>query len=232
MVQVGSCSLAEYLQALEEKKLLRLECDRLMTVSISRFFRDRALWQTLEHDILPTVIAQGNTQVKAWSAGCACGEEVYSLRIVWDLLSRRFEGLPGIDILATDANPLYLEKAKAGVYSKSSLKEIPESLQALFFRSLHEGTNDASIKPAFKKNIRWQTKNLLSGVPKERFHLIFLRNNLLTYYEAGLVADAFRKVIECLEPHGYIIIGAHEKAPFITTRLIRHEKHAYVFLYI
>jgi len=223
--------MEEYLQALKETPLLRLECDRLMTVSISRFFRDRALWKTLGNDVLPAVVARGTPLVKAWSAGCACGEEVYSLKIVWDMLSGHVHALPRVDILATDLNPLYLEKAKAGVYSKSSLKEVPESLRPLFFIGHGKGVPYTAIKPALKRNIRWVAKDLLSGVPDERFHLIFMRNNLLTYYDAALIAETFRKVLDCLERHGYLVIGAHEKIPSITHRLRPLKKLPCIFLY-
>ena len=229
MEQAGYRRMDEYIQALKEHNLLRLQCDRLMTVSISRFFRDRALWQTLEDVILPFLVKKRIAPVKAWSAGCACGEEIYSLKIIWDLFSRRMDAVPNLEILATDMNPIYLDKAKAGIYPQSSLKEIPEWHRCLFFCKPDDGSKHWAISPTFSKNIRWREENFLHCVPDEQFHLIFMRNNLLTYYDAGHIADRFQKVIDCLQPQGYLIVGAHEIIPSIPHRLKRLKEHPCIY---
>ena len=72
-----------YLDLLNQKTELRQECERRMTVSISRFFRDRQLWHNLADDLLPHLIEREKNTLRVWSAGCARGEEVYSFKIVW-----------------------------------------------------------------------------------------------------------------------------------------------------
>ncbi|MBW1837857.1 MAG: chemotaxis protein CheR, partial [Deltaproteobacteria bacterium] len=67
-----------YLSELRMNKEARQECEQRMTVSISRFFRDRQFWQTLATEILPDRIQNEKKTFKVWSAGCASGEEVYS----------------------------------------------------------------------------------------------------------------------------------------------------------
>ena len=69
-----------YLNLLNSSNAVRKECERRMTVSISRFFRDRKLWQGLEEEILPAVIETDKKNIRVWSAGCARGEEVYSFK--------------------------------------------------------------------------------------------------------------------------------------------------------
>lgn len=62
---------------------VRNECRRLLTVSISRLFRDSGVWQVIAGDIIPELVAGGGPVVRVWSAGCARGEEIYSFKILW-----------------------------------------------------------------------------------------------------------------------------------------------------
>ena len=96
MQQLKCQNVRDYFVALEKDKEQRRQCERLMTVSISRFFRDRGLWLMLENEVLPCIIDNNKALVKVWSAGSACGEEVYSFKILWDRLRERFESsVPG-----------------------------------------------------------------------------------------------------------------------------------------
>ena len=209
MQQLNCPSVDSYLLTLQQNQELRLKCEHLLTVSISRFFRDRFLWNTLENEIIPSIIMKNRDRVKVWSAGCACGEEVYSFKIMWKGLENIPERLPNLELLATDMNPLYLDKARSGTYSRSSLREVPEAIRSLYFES-QKGGKHYAVAPLLKKDILWQDHHLLSNPPTSDFHLIFLRNNLLTYYDERLAVPAFQKIVVSLAPNGYLIIGSHE----------------------
>ena len=124
MQQLDCRNMREYLDQLEQSEEVRSQCARLMSVSISRFFRDKRLWQILESRILPELIETHRERVRVWSAGCACGEEAYSLKILWDHMGRTIGNLPELDITATDMNPLYLKRAKDALYPLSSLDKM------------------------------------------------------------------------------------------------------------
>jgi chemotaxis methyl-accepting protein methylase len=183
-----------------------------MTVSIGRFFRDRRLWELLETEILPAIIREHGSHVKVWAAGCACGEEVYSLKILWETLCRRFDPCPDLEIWASDMNPIYLNKARTGIYTRSSLKEVPEALRAAYFRPLRKQKRYA-ISEGLKQGILWREHNLLFDFSGTNFHLVFLRNSVLTYYENKLKVAAFQKVLDRLAQGGFLIIGSHERIP-------------------
>ncbi|MFX0198572.1 MAG: CheR family methyltransferase [Candidatus Hodarchaeota archaeon] len=219
MQHVGYRTIDEYCMALDASQELRKESELLMTVSISRFFRDHRLWEVIEMQVLPAIIQETRGDIKVWSAGCGCGEEVYSLKIVWDKLQRSFEGVPRLTILATDMNPVYLDRARAGVYSRSSLKEIPEEVKSTYFELPSKG-HLYTVSPCLKEGVVWKVHNLSSDPPGTDFQLIFLRNNLLTYYEDALKVPAFLKVIHSLTPGGFLVIGAHEKLPPGTSDLL------------
>jgi chemotaxis protein methyltransferase CheR len=208
--QIGIGALGEFLQALDENKELRKQAEILMAVSISRFFRDRQLWQSFKKDVIPLVIAKHIEKVKVWSAGCACGEEVYSFKILWEEWGKSKERLPELELWATDLNPEVLDKAREGVYPLSSLKELPPEIRSKYFRSVQE--TRLAISDSLKEGIFWKIHNILiDDPPQADFQIIFLRNNLLTYYKDKFRKPAFRKVIDSLSAEGFLIIGSHEK---------------------
>jgi chemotaxis protein methyltransferase CheR len=228
MQQVGCRTMQAYFSTLDQDKDAKQDFERLMTVSISRFFRDRGLWQTIEDKVLPAIIKKNSDTVKIWSAGCGCGEEVYTFKILWDTAGQRFQPLPELEIWATDMNPVYLNKARAGIYPPSSLKEVPEALRALYFRSGSKRKSYTVAEP-LKRGIVWQNHNLLFDPPGNKFRLVFLRNSLLTYYEDKLKAPAFEKVLDSLAQRGFLIIGAHEKIPPGVRGLLPFAHHPYIY---
>ena len=220
--------MQEYILALDQHKDAKQHCERLMTVSISRFFRDRALWQAIEKQILPTIIKENREGVKVWSAGCGCGEEVYTFKILWHALGGRFQCLPKLEICATDMNPVYLDKARAGIYPSSSLREIPEGFRALYFKPGRKERTYA-VAVCLKKGIKWREYNLLLDPPVTNFHVVFLRNSLLTYYDDELKEPAFKKLLDGLARGGFLVIGSHEKIPSGVRGLLPFGYHPCIF---
>lgn len=153
-----------------------------------------------------------------WSAGCACGEEVYSLKILWEQMSRSTGTLPLLDITATDLHPTHLERAAAAVYPLSSLKEVPETTRSTWFEA-EPGGGRFGLKPALKEGIAWRRHDFLSGPPPSGFDLILVRNNLLTYYQSSLIRAPLEQMAKALSADGYLIIGSREKLPFPPARL-------------
>lgn len=228
MTQLGCPNLEAFLITLDKDDSARLPCERLLTVSISRFFRDRRLWEILKEQILPKIIEENREKINIWSAGCASGEEVYSLKILWTQMAQSGYPLPRLEITATDLNQNYLERAIRGIYPPSSLREIPEQSRCLYFE---KSANKAlyQVKASFKEGITWRQHNLLDDPPVAEFHLIFLRNNILTYYEYELRERSFRKAIRSLKTGGFLIIGSHEQLPHSVPDLVPFGSVSYVF---
>jgi chemotaxis methyl-accepting protein methylase len=222
MQELKCPNISVYLNLLNKSAELRQECEKRMTVSISRFFRDRQLWLDLEEDVLPRMIGTDSKRFRVWSAGCARGEEVYSFKIVWDRLNKKYEQLPEVEIMATDIHPDYIGKARAGVYAKSSMKEVPKEIQEHYF-DIKKSGNRFDIKAAFKKSIQWKVQDIFSDPPGSAFDIIFIRNNLLTYYKAHLKIEGLKRIIKALAPGGWLIVGSHEKLPSAVSNMQRHD---------
>jgi len=212
MQEAGFRRIDEFLLAMEDHQEIRRHVEILLTVSISRFFRDREVWHTLENQVLPLIHSKNPEKVIVWSAGCACGEEAYSFEILWERWRRQVAQSPDLELWATDMNSLDLNKARAGVYPLSSLKEISPEVRSQYFQHVKE--TYFAISDSLKEGIRWRLHNLLSeDPPRIGLQIILLRNNLLTYYKDELQKSALRKILISLAPGGFLIIGAHEKIP-------------------
>jgi chemotaxis methyl-accepting protein methylase len=212
MAQCGCRTVADYIRLLDQEEGLRNRCEQLMSVSVSRFFRDRVLWIFLGEHVLPDLLQRPIDRLRVWCAGCASGEEVYTLRMVWEEVKPRFDPAPDLRVLATDMNPDCLARGKRGVFPPSSLKEVPEAMRSRYFLQ-QSGRQSFAVRAFLKQGIDWELQHLISCLPKESFHLIFLRNNLLTYYREEVKAPVFEKVTNHLKPAGYLVIGSHEKPP-------------------
>jgi chemotaxis methyl-accepting protein methylase len=221
MQELRCYNINAYLNLLNQSDELRQECEKRMTVSISRFFRDRQLWHVLESDILPLMIESERKALRVWSAGCACGEEVYSFKILWDRLNKKYRNLPEIEIVATDIHAGYIEKARDGVYSKSSLKEVQPEIREQYFDVIKSG-NRFAVKAAFKEGIDWMIQDIFSNPPGSAFDIIFLRSNLLTYTKAHLKLEGLKNILRTLAPDGWLIVGSHEKLPAAVLNMQRH----------
>ena len=221
MQELSCPNMSAYLDLLDNSAELRRECERRMTVSISRFFRDRQLWQGLEKDVLPYMVERHQKLLHVWSAGCACGEEVYSFKIVCERLNKKYAQLPEIKMVATDVHPDYIEKARAGIYTKSSVKEVSREVREYCF-DIREGGHRFAVKAFLKTGIDWKVRDIFNGPPGVEFDIIFLRNNLLTYYQEHFKLEAFDRVVKTLAPDGWLIVGSHEKIPAAVSRMQRH----------
>jgi chemotaxis methyl-accepting protein methylase len=228
MQELKCTRIDAYLDLLNKSAELRQECEKRMTVSISRFFRDRQLWYDLADDLLPSLIERERKALRVWSAGCARGEEVYSFKIIWDRLNKKYQQLPEIEIVATDIHADYIDKARVGEYTKSSMKEVSREIREHYF-DIRKGGNRFDIKAAFKKGIEWKVQNIFSDPPGSAFDIIFLRNNLLTYYKAHLKIEGLKKIIKSLAPGGWLIVGSHEKMPSAVSNMQRHLSIPWVY---
>jgi chemotaxis protein methyltransferase CheR len=212
MQQLGWSNIEEYLKSLDSDWGLRREFTSVMSVSVSRFFRDRELWQIMKEHIVPEIVNENSEKVRFLSIGCACGEEVYSFRMVWDIVHARLGSMPELEVLATDINPDYLGRAQEGVYSRSGLKEVPQELRDIYFTYLRKN-GVYRVTPSIKEGISWKVHDLLTEPFEGDFQIILLRNGILTYYSDELKGCAFRKAVDSLAYGGYLILGSHEKLP-------------------
>jgi chemotaxis protein methyltransferase CheR len=222
--------IEEYLEMIEKDEYVRQICFWHLTVSISRFYRDRNLWNLLGKEIMPALLFRffNEPKFKVWSCGCARGEEAYSFSILWESMKTYHYHMPDLEIIATDLNTEYIKMAREGIYGSGSLKELPEFLIDKYFSKLPIG-NKYELHSSLKEMVTLKRHNFIEEPPPSKeFHLIFARNNLLTYYNFPEKIIGFLKIINTLKVGGVMIIGSHEKVPD-NSLLMRHPKSPYFY---
>jgi chemotaxis protein methyltransferase CheR len=227
MRELGIRDVDNYLARIKSSQDIRMETRRLLTVSISRFFRDRPLWEIIHGKLLPEIMSRRPERVIVWSAGCALGQEVYSFKMLWHLLGDAKCPLPPLSVIATDMNQEYLDLAVSGIYDEHAIKGVPEDCLERFFR-YDQGRY--KITEALKQDISWHLHDLMDASPMNGpFQMIFLRNNLFTYYKEEFHEGPLRRLTETLTPGGYLIIGAREHLPFADLKLVIIDGYAGIF---
>jgi chemotaxis protein methyltransferase CheR len=186
----------------------------LCAVPISRFYRDRGIFDCLGAHVLPELAAaaqaRGASRLECWSAGCASGEEPYTLAIQWRAALRtRFPAL-GIHVLGTDIDPALLERARAACYRSSSLKELPADWRGLAFE---ERSGLYCLRPAFREGVEFERLDLLAELPQQAFDLVLCRNLAFTYFATDRARSALERIAASLRPGGALVIGTQERLP-------------------
>jgi len=207
----GSAAYREYLTGHPDEWVL---LDSFCRIPISRFLRDRPVFERLASDVLPELadaaLASGATELRCWSAGCASGEEPYSLAILWRLrLAPRFPAL-SLRIVATDADGELLQRARRARYQGSSLRELPRDwVDASFTRA---GTL-FELRAEYRVGVEFRLEDIRDALPKGPFDLILCRNLVLTYFEDALQRSTLARMLEVLRPGGALVIGFKERLP-------------------
>jgi chemotaxis protein methyltransferase CheR len=228
MQMAGCTGIDTYLDLLKGNAEAFNECQRCLTVTISRFFRDRRLWDHLRSRVLPGLIKRYPDRLAAWSAGCANGEEPYTLAMVWEELAAPLTPAPTLEILATDAEPACILRAETGRYPQSSFKEMPEGIMNRWFRRV-PGGRQRQIDAYLRRRVRWQVRHLLEDPPTGRFQLILLRNNLLTYYRGPEMIAALERITAALTKGGALVVGSHERPPSLKAALARDAECPWIY---
>ncbi|MEW6544731.1 MAG: protein-glutamate O-methyltransferase CheR [Nitrospirota bacterium] len=188
--------------------------DELCWISISRFYRDRGVHTFLERAVLPELAqlagASGERALRCWSAGCASGEEPYTLAILWRLaLAPRFPDVT-VQVLATDVDQRALDRAERGWYPASSLKELPASwLDQAFVRV----AGGFSLRDELRKAVTFVRQDLRKEAPEGPFHLILCRNLAFTYFDLEVQRAVLDRILSRLAPGGALVIGSLESLP-------------------
>lgn len=186
-------------------------------VQVSHFFRDPYVYECLARSVLPTIVdrkrAAGTREIRAWSAGCAGGEEVYSLAILLDLALRKDPEPWRNYIFASDINGQALRQAADGVYPREKLLETKLGVLDSYFEEVDSGFR---VRPFLRERVQFCHDDLVSPrtvAPAESifggFDLVMCRN-VLIYFEPDLQEQVLLKLCQSLATSGYLVLGPSE----------------------
>jgi chemotaxis protein methyltransferase CheR len=187
--------------------------DSFCRITISRFYRDRNVFRLLGERVLPQLAQQAageRRDVVCWSAGCASGEEVYTLRILWDLTLAEKLPAVGLSLLGTDVDEAVLSRASLGCYPIGSVREMPSGWIP---RGFERRDDLLCVKRMYRHDISFLRQDIRLEMPPGPFDLVLCRNLVLTYFEPDLQMQVMQGIAARLRHGGYLVIGVHEVLP-------------------
>ncbi len=185
---------------------------RRLSITVTEMFRDPAFYQALRTEVLP--ILRALPVLKIWHAGCATGEEVYSMAILL-----KEEGLyERARIYATDFNNNALQIAQEGIYSTEAIKTgtanyISAGGRGSFSEFYHAEYGATKMREALKRNITFSHHNLATDGPFSRMNLILCRN-VMIYFDRTLQQRVFSLFADSLYPDSFLCLGSQETLRF------------------
>lgn len=214
MRALGLVDLDDYRRLLAQSPDELALLDTFCRIPISRFYRDKAVFEALGTRLLPSLaepaVTEGRQAIRCWSAGCASGEEVYSLRLLWDLsLQARHPDLQ-LTIIGTDAEAVMIDRARVACYPTASLKDAPAAWADQAFAPAGDRL---CLKPAFRRDIAFLCEDLRKQQPDGPFDLILCRNLAFTYFDEAQQRRSLALIVQRLRPGGLLVLGAHEELP-------------------
>jgi len=213
ITELGLSNFEDYLLKIKRDPEEKSCFSQILTVTITRFFRDKEVFDILENSIIPSIVEhKGVGDFKIWSIGCANGEESYSLSMLWKEKFEKIWSQIDLSILATDIDENLLERAREGKYKKSSLKEVPEEIFQRYFK-IENGFYilDRSVRG----NMEFKKHDIIHGEPFSGMDIIFCRNLAFTYFSKECQMNVLKKIARSLNEGGYLIIGKDESLPLV-----------------
>ncbi|HKL15463.1 MAG TPA: CheR family methyltransferase [Balneolaceae bacterium] len=189
---------------------------RFCYISISKFFRDRKLWDYIRDEILSEYLSRNKSgnPVEIWSAGCCNGEEPYSVSIIAEQLIGKPAVRANLRILASDRVDELLSRAREGWYPASALKELTDEELNTYFRKVDsDGSDEYKINQELANPVEFEKRDIREALPARKFDIVFCRNLVFTYFKKEEVKEFMNKLNPILKTEGYLIIGSNEKMP-------------------
>jgi chemotaxis protein methyltransferase CheR len=183
------------------------ELDRLieaLRVGETRFFRHLVQMNAIESVIVPALVACGRQRIRVWSAGCATGEEAYSLAM---LLRSALPATISLTVLGSDISSAAIETARAGIYASQAIDHVPHQLRVRYFENV--GPGQARVKNEISSLVRYERRNLADGRFPAGFDLILCRN-VLIYFGSDARKQVLDGLISSLRDDGFLLVGYSE----------------------
>lgn len=205
---VGTTTFRDYLDLLRREKSEIDKLRDLLTVNVTQFKRDTPVWDKIEKEVIPLILEEkakkGVKRVSVWSAGCATGEEPYSLAICF--LNNDVPKSISLTIKGTDLDSSALEFAKDAIYPENSLRSLSR-YEKLDFFSKKDGLWE--LKPEVKNMVRYENKDIFKSMRGNRYDLILCRN-IMIYFSDDAKVRLMEALVDSLNPGGYLNIGMSE----------------------
>ena len=211
---LGLITYRQYAECLESDPDEHARFIQTLTINVTDFFRDEAMWTALRTKVIPTIIDEklrhhGHT-IRIWSAGCATGEEPYSLAMAFLECLGDDAGKFSLSITGTDIDPDALAVASAGLYAPNTLTAVPADYRERYFVSKPEDGPGMRVRPEVRRLVRFNAFSLFDSSPMKLVDLVMCRN-VFIYFNRDEQAKALDKFWKSMSRGGFLVLGRTEK---------------------
>jgi len=220
-------SLADYARYMREHSLEAVALMKELLVSVTNFFRDPEAFALLEQRVIPSVFEnkKASDQVRVWVAGCATGEEAYSVAI---LLAERATGVldqPSVQVFATDLDERAIAHAREGFYTDAEVVDVSEERLSRFFQ---RETSGYRVRRELREMILFAHHNLIKDPPFSHLDLITCRN-LLIYLNRTIQDRVVETFHFALRPGAFLFLGTSESPESTNDLFLTVDKSAHLY---
>jgi two-component system, chemotaxis family, CheB/CheR fusion protein len=228
MAATGCESIEEYSRYVEEHPEEYRQLIGAFLIKVTKFFRDPELFDYLKEEVLPGLIEKAReeeSQLRIWSAGCATGEEAYTLAILVSEALSREAGLFNVRIFATDIDEDAVRIARRGLYPPSALKGLSEEQIGRYFV---EEDGSYQVKKQIRGMIVFGERDLAQRSPFPHVDLVVSRN-VLIYFSNELQRRALQLFAFSLRDGGYLVMGKAESPSLLADLFAPVDRHNKVY---
>lgn len=207
--RMGILNIVDYVEYAKFLKNEKREFEELFTslsINVTNFFRDSSVYDVFRTYVVPKLLAGVGAcgKIRVWSAGCASGEEPYSIALMF-LQAMKNLGEPKIEVIANDISNTAVQSAKNGAYPANSVEKLPPETLARYFSRRGDYYE---ISPEVKNLVSFRASDILSNDAKH-LDAIFCRN-VLIYYEREAQDLILSKFYNSLKDTGFLVLGMDE----------------------
>jgi len=208
MQMVAVASFNDYVNYLEVHPDEFIQLFNTLLINVTAFFRDSPTWEYIASDILPRILVrkESNAPIRAWSAGCATGEEAFSLAMLLAEALGLDDFRERVKIYATDLDEEALAHARLGMYSLRDVAVVPEALRDKYFEP--NNGHFVLIKD-LRRAVIFGRHDLIQDAPISRVDLLLCRNTLM-YFNAEVQARILARFHFALQEGGFLCLGKAE----------------------
>ena len=212
-VRLRACGLHTYAEYLELIDRRPEEFEKLLdalTINVTKFFRNPETWEWLGREVLPDLMRDREGRLRLWSAGCASGEEPYTLAMLSAMVLERMhraDWLDRVHVDATDIDRRSIERTLAARYHVRAFSEAPAGVMQRF--CVQVDADHVEVKPEIRRLVEVRRFDLIRERPERAYDVIVCRN-VIIYFDRGAQEQLLESFAEALTPRGILVLGKVE----------------------
>ncbi|HEX6933847.1 MAG TPA: CheR family methyltransferase [Streptosporangiaceae bacterium] len=208
MNEAGATDFVDYRDRLESNAEEFGHLFNTILINVTGFFRDAEPWAYLQQEVVPELIAHAepDREIRVWSAGCASGEEAYSLAMLFAETMGVDECAKRVKIYGTDVDDQALRDARAGIYGQKALQALTPELREKYFE---QAGGQFTFRPDLRRRVIFGRHDITRDAPISRLDLLVCRNTLM-YFNVETQAQVIDRFHFAVREGGYLFLGKAE----------------------